>query len=44
VTYRQTALSEAGDQYVKDFASHFPEERDHWEQAISQRLRELMKR
>lgn len=43
VTYRQTALSEAGDDYVKDFASHFPSQRNHWQQAISGRLEELKK-
>jgi hypothetical protein len=43
VTYRQTALSEAGDEYVKRFASHFPSQRDHWQQAISNRLQELRK-
>jgi hypothetical protein len=44
VTYRQTALSEAGDQYVKEFAKDFAGQRDHWEQAIGARLKELMKR
>ena len=44
VTHRLTSLSEGGDGYVKDFAREFPLERDHWEQAISGRLRELMGR
>jgi hypothetical protein len=44
VTYRQTALSEAGDRYVKDFASDFPKQREHWEQAIGYRLIELRKK
>jgi hypothetical protein len=35
VTYRQTALSEAGDHYVQNFAAHFPAQRDEWRQAIS---------
>jgi hypothetical protein len=41
VTHRLTSLSEEGDGYVKDFAGRFPLERDHWEHAISARLREL---
>ncbi len=41
VTHRLTSLSEEGDSFVKDFAAEFPLERDHWEQAISGRLREL---
>jgi hypothetical protein len=44
VTYRRTALSEAGDKYVREFAQDFPSQRDHWEHAISQRLRELAKK
>ena len=44
VTYRQTALSDAGDRYVKEFARDFPSERDHWEHAISRRLLELARR
>ncbi len=43
VTYRQTALSKAGNEYVTNFASHFPSQRDHWQQAISGRLQELKK-
>ena len=43
VTHRMTALSEEGDRDVKDFAGEFPLERDHWEHAISSRLRELMR-
>jgi len=41
VTHRLTALSEASDSRVKHFASEFPLERDHWQQAITHRLREL---
>ena len=41
VTHRVTALSENANEYVKDFAVQFPLERDHWEHAISARLREL---
>jgi hypothetical protein len=41
VTYRQTALSEAGDKYVREFASDFPTQRDHWQRAISHRLQEI---
>ena len=44
VTYRRTALSEAGDAYVKDFSRDFPGQREHWEQAIGSPLRELRKR
>ena len=43
VTYRRTSLSERGDEYVRNFAAHFPSQRDHWQQAISKRLRELEK-
>jgi hypothetical protein len=41
VTHRLTALSEASDGRVKHFASEFPLERDHWQHAITRRLREL---
>jgi hypothetical protein len=41
VTHRWTALSEASDSRMKYFASEFPLERDHWQQAITRRLREL---
>jgi hypothetical protein len=41
VMHRMTSLSEHGDEFVKQFSAHFPSERDHWEQAISGRLREL---
>jgi hypothetical protein len=44
VTYRQTALSEAGDKYVQEFAAEFPSEREHWQHAVSQRLREIQGR
>jgi len=43
VTYRQTALSEAGDKYVKQFAADFPSQREHWQHAISRRLLEINK-
>jgi hypothetical protein len=43
VTYRNTSLSDAGDDFVKNFAAHFPSQRDHWRQAIGARLRELAK-
>jgi Polyketide cyclase / dehydrase and lipid transport len=41
VTHRLTSLSEERDGDVKDFAAQFPLERDHWQLAISGRLREL---
>jgi hypothetical protein len=41
LTHRLTSLSEEGDGYVRDFATHFPLERDHWQHAISGRLRGL---
>jgi hypothetical protein len=41
VTYRYTALSEAGNEFVKDSAKEFPSEREHWEHAINHRLAEL---
>jgi hypothetical protein len=41
VTHRLTALSKESDGDVKDFAAQFPLESDHWEHAISTRLREL---
>lgn len=44
VTHRVTSLSEEGDAHVKTMATHFPLEREEWEQAISARLRELMGR
>ncbi len=44
VTHRLTSLSEDGDGYVKKFGAQFPLEREHWEQAISGRLRELTRR
>jgi Polyketide cyclase / dehydrase and lipid transport len=44
VTHRVTSLSEDGDSFVKEFAAEFPLEREHWEQAISNRLRELTRR
>ena len=44
LTHRLTSLSEESDGYVKDFATQFPLERDHWQHAISGRLRELTER
>jgi hypothetical protein len=44
VTHHVTSLSADGDSFVKEFAAEFPTEREHWEQAISGRLRELTKR
>jgi hypothetical protein len=44
VTHTLTSLSEDGDSFVKEFAAEFPLERDHWEQAISGRLREVTRR
>jgi hypothetical protein len=41
VAHRWTSLSEASDASVKRYASEFPLERDHWQQAITRRLREL---
>jgi hypothetical protein len=41
VTHHFTALSEAGDKYVKENAKSFPDERDHWEHAINHRLAEM---
>jgi|ERR1700690_810921 len=41
VTHHFTALSEAGDKYVKENAKRFPDERQHWEHAINQRLAEM---
>ena len=38
VTYKRTALSPEADQGVQAFASHFPNQRDHWESAINERL------
>jgi hypothetical protein len=44
VTHRLTSLTEDGDSYVKRVAIQFPLARDHWQQAITRRLRELMER
>ncbi len=41
VTFRQTALSEAGDKYVREFAADFPSQREHLRHAISRRLEEI---
>ena len=41
VTHHFTALSEAGDKYVKENAKSFPDEREHWEHAMNHRLAEL---
>jgi hypothetical protein len=42
VTYRRTALSPEADQGVAGFGQHFPQQRDHWESAINQRLRAMV--
>ena len=41
VTHYFTALSEAGDEYVKQAAQDFPGEREHWEHLINHRLAEM---
>ena len=41
VTYRRTALSADADPGVEAFARHFPEQREHWQSAINQRLRAI---
>jgi len=41
VTHRLTSLSGAGDVYVKLVGREFPQERNHWLQALTKRLREL---
>ncbi|HLK21986.1 MAG TPA: hypothetical protein VKT81_23720 [Bryobacteraceae bacterium] len=41
VIHRLTSLGEASDDRVKRFAREFPQEREHWQQAISRRVREL---
>jgi hypothetical protein len=41
VTYCRTALSPEADSGVKAFALHFPEQREHWQNAINQRLRAM---
>jgi hypothetical protein len=41
ITYRETALSEAGNESVKSFAAEFPSQRDHWQHALTHRLDEL---
>ena len=41
VTYRRTALAPQADQAVEAFAHHFPEQREHWQSAINQRLRAI---
>jgi hypothetical protein len=41
VIYRRTALSPEADQGVEAFARHFPEQREHWQNAINQRLRAI---
>lgn len=43
VTHRWTALSESTNSRVAGWAHEFPAEREHWEHAINQRLRELAK-
>jgi hypothetical protein len=41
VIYKRTALSPEADQGVEAFAHHFPEQREHWQSAINQRLRAI---
>ena len=41
VTYRRTALSQEADEGVEAFALHFPEQREHWQNAINRRLRAI---
>jgi hypothetical protein len=41
ITYRETALSDAGNKSVKSFAAEFPSQRDHWQRALTHRLDEL---
>jgi len=41
VTYKRTALSAEGDQGVLAFGRHFPDQREHWQNAINRRLRAL---
>jgi hypothetical protein len=41
LTYRRTSLSPEADEGVEAFALHFPEQREHWQNAINQRLRAI---
>ena len=41
VTYRRTALSPEADHGVEAFGQHFPQQREHWENAVNQRLRAI---
>jgi len=41
VTYRRTALSPEADHGVENFGRHFPQQREHWQSAINQRLRDI---
>jgi hypothetical protein len=41
VTYWRTALSPEADQGVEAFGRHFPQQREHWQDAINQRLRAI---
>ena len=41
VTCKRTALSPDADLGVEAFASHFPQQRDHWQNAINHRLRAI---
>lgn len=41
VTYRRTALSPEADHDVEAFGQHFPQQREHWQNAINQRLRAI---
>jgi hypothetical protein len=41
VAYHYTALSEAGDEFVRENAKDDPGEREHWEHALNRRLAEM---
>ena len=41
VTYRRTALAPEADRGVEQFGHHFPEQREHWQTEINQRLRAI---
>ena len=41
VIYSRTALSAEADRVVDSFGRHFPEQRDHWQDAINRRLRAI---
>ena len=41
VTYRRTALSPDSDRAVEDFGRDFPQQRQHWQDAINHRLQAM---